>query len=93
MVSIFVASRVLVLLISVASPFLVPRGLFSPGLASTTTWQDYWTRWDAGWYIGIARRGYEYNLHDASSVAFFPCFRCSCEPWAGSVWIWPPPES
>jgi hypothetical protein len=73
-VSIFVASRVLVLLISVAGPSLVPRGLFSPGLASTTTWRAYWVRWDAGWYITIARRGYEYNMHDASSVAFFPLF-------------------
>jgi hypothetical protein len=52
----------------------MPRGLFSPGLPSTTTWQDFWTRWDAGWYIGIARRGYEFKVHDASSVAFFPLF-------------------
>jgi hypothetical protein len=72
--AIFVASRVLVLLISVASPFMMPRGPFSPGLPSTTTWQDYWTRWDVGWYIGIARHGYDFKAHDASSVAFFPLF-------------------
>jgi membrane-bound metal-dependent hydrolase YbcI (DUF457 family) len=29
-------------------------------------------RWDAGWYLSIAERGYWYDPHGASSVAFFP---------------------
>ena len=32
-----------------------------------------WARWDAGWYLGIARSGYVYHgPHVQSSVAFFP---------------------
>jgi hypothetical protein len=73
-VGVFVASRVLVLLVSVVGPYLVPPGPFSPGLAATTTWHGYWARWDADLYVDIARRGYEYNMHDASNVAFFPLF-------------------
>ena len=29
-------------------------------------------RWDSGWYLSIAERGYWYDPHGASSVAFFP---------------------
>jgi hypothetical protein len=73
-VSVFLASRVLVLLIGMVGPYLVPPGPSSPGLAATTTWYDYWVRWDAGWYVDIANRGYEYQIHQAGSVAFFPLF-------------------
>jgi Gpi18-like mannosyltransferase len=31
-----------------------------------------WARWDAGWYLSIAERGYWFDPHSASSVAFFP---------------------
>src|SRR5215468_1312642 len=31
-----------------------------------------WARWDAGWYLSIAERGYWYDPHGASNVAFFP---------------------
>jgi Gpi18-like mannosyltransferase len=31
-----------------------------------------WARWDAGWYLSIAERGYWFNPEGASSVAFFP---------------------
>jgi hypothetical protein len=32
-----------------------------------------WARWDAGWYLGIARQGYTHRGPDVqSSVAFFP---------------------
>jgi hypothetical protein len=31
-----------------------------------------WARWDAGWYLSIAERGYWFNPDGPSSVAFFP---------------------
>src|SRR5262245_3965494 len=31
-----------------------------------------WARWDAGWYLSIAERGYWYDPQGPSSVAFFP---------------------
>jgi hypothetical protein len=35
---------------------------------------DGFFRWDAGWYLGIAKRGYSFYEHKASSVAFYPLF-------------------
>ena len=44
-------------------------------LASVSGWGHYffdpWARWDAGWYLKIARRGY---LPQDGSVAFFPLY-------------------
>jgi len=37
-------------------------------------WLAAWARWDAGWYWGIAERGYFYNPGQQSSVAFFPAY-------------------
>ena len=34
----------------------------------------YSVRWDAGWYLGIVRYGYEYQPGRSTSVAFFPLF-------------------
>ena len=34
----------------------------------------YSVRWDAGWYLGIVRFGYEYIPERSTSVAFFPLF-------------------
>ena len=31
-----------------------------------------WARWDAGWYLSIAERGYWFDPQGPSSVAFFP---------------------
>lgn len=39
-----------------------------PGLA------EGFANWDGVWYAEIARDGYSYNKHKASSVAFFPAF-------------------
>jgi hypothetical protein len=37
-----------------------------------------WTRWDATWYLQIARDGYSYRgPHTQSSVAFFPAYPLS----------------
>jgi hypothetical protein len=73
-IGVLIASRVLVLLVAVVGPYLVPPGQFSPGLAATTTWYDYWVRWDGGWYVDIAQHGYRYNGNSGDNVAFFPLF-------------------
>ena len=31
-----------------------------------------WVRWDARWYLSIVERGYDFNPHGPSNVAFFP---------------------
>ena len=31
-----------------------------------------WVGWDAGWYLSIAERGYSFDSHGPSNVAFFP---------------------
>jgi Gpi18-like mannosyltransferase len=31
-----------------------------------------WVRWDAAWYLSVAERGYWFDPHGASNVAFFP---------------------
>jgi len=33
-----------------------------------------WAGWDGGWYLSIAERGYWFDPHGASNVAFFPLF-------------------
>ncbi len=35
----------------------------------------YWARWDSGWYIGLAEKGYYWNAPgDWSNVVFFPLY-------------------
>ena len=72
--SVFVASRVLVLLIAVVGPYLVPPGPFSPGLAATTAWHGYWVHWDAGWYVDVATHGYKCRLNGECNIVCFPLF-------------------
>lgn len=33
-----------------------------------------WSRWDAGWYVDIARSGYQYEPGKPSNAAFFPLY-------------------
>jgi hypothetical protein len=35
-----------------------------------------WIRWDAGWYLSIAERGYSFDPHGPSNVASSPCYPC-----------------
>ena len=35
---------------------------------------NMWSRWDAGWYLSIARDGYEFKKGQPSSTAFFPLY-------------------
>jgi hypothetical protein len=45
-------------------------------LASTDPhpFANMWARWDAGWYLEIARTGYSYQAGSPSTVAFFPLY-------------------
>lgn len=39
------------------------------------SWLSYWTKWDSGWYLSIAERGYFWDgPHTWSSVVFFPFY-------------------
>src|SRR5437868_7228260 len=37
-------------------------------------WVNMLSRWDAGWYVEIARDGYRYEPGSPSNVAFFPLY-------------------
>jgi hypothetical protein len=73
----FVVTRFGVLLVGVLAvvTFGVPEGALSRARNPVLDLPD---RWDAGWYVGIARNGYRYNPevgHDRQqSVAFFPAY-------------------
>jgi hypothetical protein len=73
----FVVSRFGVLLVGVLAvlTFGVPPGALS---RSKNPVLDLPDRWDAGWYVGIARNGYGYDpqVEDdrQQSIAFFPAY-------------------
>ncbi|HEX9068054.1 MAG TPA: mannosyltransferase family protein [Ktedonobacterales bacterium] len=46
--------------------------LLAPSAASSPL--DLWYRWDASWYLAIAKIGYGYSPTSQSSVNFFPLF-------------------
>ena len=70
----FLTSRLLILLMSRLSLPVVKKGDFFPG--GKRKMIDWLNCWDAGWYLKIAKRGYEYDPAQGSSVAFFPLY-----PW------------
>lgn len=41
---------------------------------SVHPWVNMWSRWDAGWYVDIARTGYEFHAGFPSNAAFFPLY-------------------
>lgn len=47
-----------------------------PFRTSTNEFRNLFARWDAGWYVGIAERGYSYwgNARAQTNVAFFPAY-------------------
>jgi hypothetical protein len=42
--------------------------------ATTHPWVNMLSRWDAGWYVEIARNGYQYEPGRPSNAAFFPLY-------------------
>src|SRR5260370_24463025 len=73
---IFLVSRLIVALAIFFSANCVTR---VPGDIFTDVaprWYRYLLRWDAGWYLKIAREGYTYNGNDLvqQPVVFFPLY-------------------
>lgn len=71
-----VASRLALFLYSAIAYRLVPtlEGTGTWNAFSQKAWLNAWTRWDAGWYVSIAERGYFFTPDGQSNVAFFPLF-------------------
>lgn len=67
----FVLSRVLILAIAKLALLGVAKGEHFGG---NETLLGSFQRWDASWYMGIARDGYTYIPHAQSSVVFFPFY-------------------
>lgn len=73
---IFLVSRLIIALaIFFSANFVtrVPGDIFTD---VTPRWYRYLLRWDAGWYLKIAREGYTYNGNDMvqQPVPFFPLY-------------------
>jgi len=46
-----------------------------PWLPEAPSWLSYFARWDSGWYVSIASRGYFYfGPEELSNVVFFPLY-------------------
>ena len=77
-VAIALASRVAVLLVGYCAATTIGYDL--KPLQYRLSHNELWNlpaRWDAGWYLGIARQGYKWNPELAGrqqSVAFFPAY-------------------
>ena len=75
-----IASRLMVLAVGYLGVALVgyPDKLDPPNRVSSYEWVNLPVRWDAGWYLGIALNGYDYDPNARSTaqqnVAFFPAY-------------------
>jgi len=72
-------SRVLVFAIGLYAVFAIGYGVKAlPFLVADTELGNLQARWDAGWYLVIARDGYRFdpNYHQQQNIAFFPAY-----PW------------
>jgi hypothetical protein len=71
------ATRAAVILLGYFAVVLMP---FSPDAARTSqgvaAWRDLPLRWDAGWYLSVARSGYEWrgNAGVQQNLNFFPAY-------------------
>jgi hypothetical protein len=76
--TIALASRLLVLAVGVVTVLLLfPRDSPVPFRVSADPVLNLPARWDAGWYLGIARTGYDWRpeLHEhRHALAFFPAY-------------------
>jgi Mannosyltransferase (PIG-V) len=74
------ASRLMVLAVGYLGVALVgyPDKLDPPNRVSHYEWINLPIRWDAGWYLGIALNGYDYDPNARATaqqnVAFFPAY-------------------
>jgi hypothetical protein len=69
------ATRALVLAVAVAATLLIPFPADVPELPGSSLWAVQ-ARWDAFWYLKVARKGYEWDpsLDIQQTVAFFPAY-------------------
>ena len=67
-----VASAVVAFLVNVAFP-LDQREPFTM-FGRTSPFWDPFTRFDSGWYFGVARNGYAYVENGRSNLAYFPVY-------------------
>jgi hypothetical protein len=70
----FAVTRGALMLVGVLALTLMPTNPNNSGKweESSHAWVNAWSRWDAGWYLGIAREGYTYHPDAESRVAFYP---------------------
>jgi hypothetical protein len=75
-VAYFLLTRLVLFLVAACAIRLLPVGLqagterYLPRTLSIGTW----LRWDAWWYLSVVDRGYWFDPHGQSNVAFFPLF-------------------
>src|SRR6266446_5343612 len=73
---ILLTSRLVVALAVVFSSKFVQRAAGDIFTDVTPRWYRYLLRWDAGWYLKIAREGYSYNGNDLTQqpIVFYPLY-------------------
>jgi hypothetical protein len=71
-------TRLTVYAIGFYAVFALGYGVKPPFVVAETELGNLQARWDAGWYLGIARDGYKFdpNYHQQQNIAFFPAY-----PW------------
>jgi Mannosyltransferase (PIG-V) len=67
-----VVSAVIAFLANVVFPLYQREGFTMFGRASP--FWDPFTRWDSGWFFGIARNGYQYVEGGRNNLAYFPVY-------------------
>jgi hypothetical protein len=74
--AVLLASRLALFLFSAVVYDLVPAvqwaGSWDP--FPQRSWLNTWGRWDAGWYLYVAERGYSFVPDGRNGAAFFPLF-------------------
>ena len=73
-VGLFFASRVMVLILAVTSPYLVKTDVYARKPWGVEDPAHYFNRWDVEWYRRVAVEGYAYTPGTESNVVFFPLF-------------------
>jgi hypothetical protein len=85
------ASRLMVLAVGYLGVALIgyPDKMDPPNRVSHYEWVNLPIRWDAGWYLGIALNGYDYDPNARSTaqqnVAFFPAYPMAMR--AATAWL------
>ncbi|MFZ4829144.1 MAG: mannosyltransferase family protein, partial [Phototrophicaceae bacterium] len=86
----FLISRLIVWAAAYLAEIAIP-GMLSDGfyhVDPNNIFLDIWARWDSGFYLGIATKGYSYVVGQQSSVAFFPVYPLLMNmvaQWVGSA--------